>query len=83
MNQGRAVFSLLISFLPEREFRGCVGRYQGDISDRYHRTPVWSFGERERGMLKHRRHRLWASIEATTLLEVFATIEQNGLCLCS
>jgi hypothetical protein len=31
MNQGRAVFSQLISFLPDREFRRCVERYQGDI----------------------------------------------------
>ena len=30
MNQGRAVFSQLISFLPDREFRRCVERYQGD-----------------------------------------------------
>ncbi len=30
MNQGRAVFSQLISFLPDREFRRCVARYQGD-----------------------------------------------------
>jgi hypothetical protein len=31
MNQGRAVFSQLISFLPAREFRRCVERYRGDI----------------------------------------------------
>src|SRR2546428_4525819 len=31
MNQGRTVFSQLISFLPDREFRGCVERYQGDL----------------------------------------------------
>jgi hypothetical protein len=31
MNQGRTVFSQLISFLPGREFRRCVERYQGDI----------------------------------------------------
>jgi hypothetical protein len=31
MNQGRTVFSQLISFLPDREFRRCVERYQGDI----------------------------------------------------
>jgi hypothetical protein len=31
MNQGRTVFSQLISFLPDREFRRCVGRYQGDL----------------------------------------------------
>src|ERR1700722_10328997 len=30
MNQGHAVFSQLISFLPDREFRRCVERYQGD-----------------------------------------------------
>jgi hypothetical protein len=30
MNQGRAVFSQLISFLPDREFRRCVERCQGD-----------------------------------------------------
>jgi Domain of unknown function (DUF4372)/Transposase DDE domain len=31
MNQGRTVFSQLISFLPDREFRRCVERYQGDM----------------------------------------------------
>jgi Domain of unknown function (DUF4372)/Transposase DDE domain len=31
MNQGRAVFSQLISFLPDREFRRCVERYGGDL----------------------------------------------------
>jgi len=31
MNQGRTVFSQLIGFLPDREFRRCVERYQGDI----------------------------------------------------
>jgi hypothetical protein len=31
MNQGRAVFSQLINFLPDREFRRCVERYRGDI----------------------------------------------------
>jgi hypothetical protein len=30
MNQGRTVFLQLISFLPDREFRRCVERYQGD-----------------------------------------------------
>src|SRR3974390_182532 len=30
MDQGRTVFSQLISFLPDREFRRCVARYQGD-----------------------------------------------------
>jgi Domain of unknown function (DUF4372) len=31
MNEGRAVFSQLMSFLPDREFRRCVERYRGDI----------------------------------------------------
>jgi Domain of unknown function (DUF4372)/Transposase DDE domain len=31
MNQGRTVFSQLISFLPGREFRRCVARYHGDL----------------------------------------------------
>src|ERR1039457_2896727 len=31
MNHGRTVFSQLISFLPDREFRRCVERYQGDL----------------------------------------------------
>jgi hypothetical protein len=31
MNQGRTIFSQLISFLPDREFRRCGERYQGDI----------------------------------------------------
>src|SRR3989304_1971609 len=30
MNSGRTVFSQLISFLPDRESRRCVSRYQGD-----------------------------------------------------
>jgi transposase len=30
MNQGRTVFSQLIAFLPDREFRRCIGRYDGD-----------------------------------------------------
>lgn len=30
MNQGRTVFSQLLSFLPDREFRRCVARYGGD-----------------------------------------------------
>jgi len=30
MNQGRTVFSQLISFLPDREFRRCVQCYHGD-----------------------------------------------------
>ena len=31
MNSGRTVFSQLISFLPDREFRRCVARYDGDL----------------------------------------------------
>ena len=34
MNQGRIVFSQLISFLPDREFRRCVARYEGDLRRR-------------------------------------------------
>jgi hypothetical protein len=30
VNQGRTIFSQLISFLPDREFRRCVDRYGGD-----------------------------------------------------
>ena len=30
MNQGRTVYSQLIGFLPDREFRRCVERYHGD-----------------------------------------------------
>jgi hypothetical protein len=30
MNEGRIIFSQLISFLPDREFRCCVERYRGD-----------------------------------------------------
>ena len=30
MNLGRSVFAQLISFLPDREFRRCVNRYDGD-----------------------------------------------------
>jgi len=30
MNLGRTVFSQLVGFLPDREFRRCVERYQGD-----------------------------------------------------
>ena len=35
MNQGRTVFSQLIAFLPDREFRRCVARYDvlGDDHD--------------------------------------------------
>lgn len=34
MNQGRTVFSQLLSFLPDREFRRCVARYDGDVRPR-------------------------------------------------
>jgi hypothetical protein len=34
VNQGRTVFSQLLSFLPDREFRRCVARYQGDARPR-------------------------------------------------
>lgn len=34
MNQGRTVFSQLLSFLPDREFRRCVDRYSGDTRPR-------------------------------------------------
>ena len=34
MNQGRTVFSQLIAFLPDREFRRCVARYDGDAGTR-------------------------------------------------
>src|SRR5450830_474164 len=34
MNQGRTVFSQLIAFLPDREFRRCVARYEGDLRRR-------------------------------------------------
>ena len=30
MNDGGTIFSQLISFLPDREFRRCVARYRGD-----------------------------------------------------
>lgn len=30
MNSGQTVFSQLISFLPDREFRRCAARYGGD-----------------------------------------------------
>ncbi len=30
MNQGRTIFSQLLNFLPDREFRRCVARYSGD-----------------------------------------------------
>jgi Domain of unknown function (DUF4372)/Transposase DDE domain len=34
MNQGRTVFSQLIGILPDREFRRCVARYDGDSRQR-------------------------------------------------
>jgi len=34
MNEGRTIFSQLISFLPDREFRRCVERYRGDARHR-------------------------------------------------
>jgi Transposase DDE domain/Domain of unknown function (DUF4372) len=34
VNQGRTVFSQLLSFLPDREFRRCVARYHGDVRPR-------------------------------------------------
>ena len=34
VNQGRTVFSQLMSFLPDREFRRCVARYGGDARPR-------------------------------------------------
>jgi len=34
MNLGRTVFSQLIAFLPDREFRRCVARYTGDYRPR-------------------------------------------------
>ena len=34
MNQGRTVFSQLLSYLPDREFRRCVARYGGDVRPR-------------------------------------------------
>src|ERR1700677_3029002 len=30
MNEGKSIFSQLISFLPDREFRRCVAHYGGD-----------------------------------------------------
>lgn len=30
MNEGKSIFSQLIDFLPDRDFRRCVARYQGD-----------------------------------------------------
>jgi DDE family transposase/uncharacterized protein DUF4372 len=34
VNQGRTVFSQLLGFLPDREFRRCVARYGGDVRPR-------------------------------------------------
>jgi hypothetical protein len=34
VNQGRTVFSQLLGFLPDREFRRCVARYDGDVRRR-------------------------------------------------
>jgi hypothetical protein len=34
VNQGRTVFSQLLGFLPDREFRRCVSRYGGDTRPR-------------------------------------------------
>jgi Domain of unknown function (DUF4372) len=34
VNQGRTVFSQLLSFLPDREFRRCVARYSGGARPR-------------------------------------------------
>jgi hypothetical protein len=34
VNQGRTVFSQLLGFLPDREFRRCVARYAGDVRPR-------------------------------------------------
>jgi hypothetical protein len=34
VNQGRTVFSQLLSYLPDREFRRCVARYGGDARPR-------------------------------------------------
>jgi len=34
VNQGRTVFSQLLGFLPDREFRRCVARYGGDLRPR-------------------------------------------------
>lgn len=30
MNEGKSIFSQLIAFLPDRDFRRCVARYRGD-----------------------------------------------------
>jgi hypothetical protein len=34
VNEGRTIFSQLISFLPDRDFRRCVARYSGDARPR-------------------------------------------------
>ncbi len=35
MNEGKSIFSQLIGFLPDRDFRRCIARYGGD---RYTKT---------------------------------------------
>ncbi|MGB8480319.1 MAG: IS4 family transposase [Acidobacteriaceae bacterium] len=39
MNQGHTIFQQLVSFLPDREFRRCVERYQGNAGSR--RLSCW------------------------------------------
>jgi hypothetical protein len=39
MNQGHTIFQQLVSFLPDREFRRCVDRYQGNAGSR--RLSCW------------------------------------------
>jgi hypothetical protein len=34
MNHGHTIFQQLISFVPDREFRHCVARYQGNAGSR-------------------------------------------------
>jgi hypothetical protein len=41
MNQSRTVFSQLIGFLPDREFRRCVDRYNGDYRHRAGGFSCW------------------------------------------
>jgi len=41
MNLGRTVFSQLIGFLPDREFRRCVDRYKGDSRHKEEGFPCW------------------------------------------
>ena len=49
MNQGRTVLSQLIGFLPDREFRRCVTRYQGDAHLRdfscWNQYPAMAFAQ--------------------------------------